>query len=124
VNRLLLLIGAVCGFLAVAFGAFGAHALRDQISPEMLAIYQTAVQYQMIHALALLFVAANYGKLHKWIGPLFVAGIVIFSGSLYALSLTGTRTLGAITPIGGLCFLGGWLLLIVSALKMSPTEEN
>lgn len=118
-DRTFLLIGALAGFLAVAFGAFGAHALRSRLSPEMLAVFETGVRYQMYHALALLIVAAAAARFGGWMmiaaGWLFTAGIVVFSGSLYALALTGVTTLGAITPIGGLAFLGGWALLAIAA---------
>ena len=109
------LLGALLAFLAVAAGAFGAHAIRGRLAPELLDTFETAARYQMYHALALL-AAAWVGE--RWPGPaslaagwLFVAGIVLFSGSLYLLSLTGTRWLGAITPFGGLAFLVGWLAL-------------
>ena len=114
-DRMFLLIGALAGFLAVAFGAFGAHALRTRLSPDMLAVFETGVRYQMYHALALLLVAAAAARFGGWMvtaaGWFFTAGIVLFSGSLYALALTGVTTLGAITPIGGLAFLIGWALL-------------
>ena len=108
----------VLGFLAVAFGAFGAHALKDRLTPESLAIFQTGVQYQMAHALALLGLAALSDRIQfPAVGRLFVTGVIIFSGSLYLLALTGDRWLGAITPFGGLCFLAGWALIAVGAMK-------
>lgn len=117
-----LLIGALAGFLAVALGAFGAHALRERLSPEMLAVFETGVRYQMYHALAILFVALLMPRMGGWLvvsaGWLFTAGIVLFSGSLYALALTGVTTLGAITPIGGLAFLAGWACLAVAAAML------
>jgi uncharacterized membrane protein YgdD (TMEM256/DUF423 family) len=120
VDKTFLLIGSLAGFLAVAFGAFGAHALRGRLSPEMLAVFETAVRYQMYHALAILAVGLMLGRSGGWLfstaGWLFTAGIVLFSGSLYALALTGTTILGAITPLGGLAFLAGWACLIVAAL--------
>jgi uncharacterized membrane protein YgdD (TMEM256/DUF423 family) len=121
-DRNFLLIGAVAGFLAVAFGAFGAHWLRRSLSPEMLAVFETAVRYQMYHALALLLTAAAIGRIGDArllvaAGWCFTAGIVIFSGSLYALALSGVTILGAITPIGGLAFLLGWGCLIVFGLR-------
>jgi len=121
-DRNFLLIGALAGFLAVAFGAFGAHWLRRSLSPEMLAVFETAVRYQMYHALALLLTAAAIGRigdvrLLAVAGWCFTAGIVLFSGSLYALALTGVTILGAITPLGGLAFLLGWGCLIVFALR-------
>jgi uncharacterized membrane protein YgdD (TMEM256/DUF423 family) len=108
-------IGAVSACIAVAAGAFGAHALRDLVSADRLAIWESAARYQMYHALGLLVVA--YLAAQKTAGParltgwLFVAGTLLFSGSLYALTLTGITWLGAITPLGGLAFLAGWLIL-------------
>ena len=116
-DRTFLLIGAAAGFLGVAFGAFGAHALRERLSSEMLGVFETGVRYQMYHALAILLVATLLARTGGWLvglaGWLFVAGIVIFSGSLYALALTGTRAFGAITPIGGLALLAGWACLVL-----------
>ena len=118
-NRTFLLVGSIAGFLGVAFGAFGAHGLRGRLSPEMLAVFETGVRYQMYHALAILIVAAAMARLDGWLlnaaGWAFTAGIVLFSGSLYLLALTGITTLGAITPIGGLAFLAGWLFLVIAA---------
>jgi uncharacterized membrane protein YgdD (TMEM256/DUF423 family) len=121
-DRDFLLVGAVAAFLGVGFGAFGAHGLRGRLSPEMLAVFETAVRYQMYHALALLLTAAAIGRLGDArllviAGWSFAAGILLFSGSLYALALTGVTTLGAITPLGGLAFLIGWGALIVFALR-------
>jgi uncharacterized membrane protein YgdD (TMEM256/DUF423 family) len=114
-----LLLGALAAFIGVALGAFGAHGLRSRLSPEMLAVFETGVRYQMYHALALLLVAAITPTLGGWLvmtaGWLFVAGIVLFSGSLYLLALTGVTMLGAITPLGGLAFLAGWACLAVAA---------
>ena len=119
-NKTFLLIGALFAFLGVAFGAFGAHGLRSRLSPEMLAVFETAVRYQMYHALALLLVglmmAPMGGPMIRTAGWAFAIGIVLFSGSLYALALTGTTTFGAITPIGGLAFLVGWGCLIIAGL--------
>jgi uncharacterized membrane protein YgdD (TMEM256/DUF423 family) len=114
------LIGAIFGFLGVAFGAFGAHALKRRLSPEMLAAFETGVRYQMYHTLALLLVAAAMGRIGpvpflSFSGWFFVAGIILFSGSLYLLALTGARFFGAITPIGGVLFLIGWAILAVFA---------
>jgi uncharacterized membrane protein YgdD (TMEM256/DUF423 family) len=114
-DRLFATLGAVSGLLAVAAGAFGAHALRARLSAELLAAFETGARYQLYHALALLFVA---WAATRWPGPpvraagwLFVAGTVIFSGSLYVLALTGARGVGAATPVGGLAFLAGWASL-------------
>lgn len=114
-DRIFLLLGSVAGLLAVAVGAFGAHALRGRLGGDMLNTFEIGARYHMYHALALLAVA---WVASRWPGPaasaagwLFVAGIVLFSGSLYLLALTGHRWLGAVTPLGGLCFLGGWLAL-------------
>jgi uncharacterized membrane protein YgdD (TMEM256/DUF423 family) len=121
-DRTFVLIGALAGFVGVLLGAFGAHGLRNRLSVEMLAVFETGVRYQMYHAFAILFVAAMAARFDGWLvrgaGWLFTAGIVIFSGSLYALAMTGVTTLGAITPIGGLAFLAGWALLIVAALSI------
>lgn len=120
-DRTFMLIGSVLGFLGVAFGAFGAHALKTRLSQEMLAVFETGVRYQMYHAFAVLLVAAAIGhfgnaRLLVAAGWFFFAGVVLFSGSLYALTLTGTGILGAITPIGGLLFLIGWGCLAVFAV--------
>ena len=119
-DRTFLLAGAVAGIVAVAFGAFGAHGLRGRLSPDMLAVFETGVRYHMYHALALLLTAAMAQRLDSRAivaaGWSFVAGIVLFSGSLYLLAVTGVTILGAITPIGGVAFLAGWVLLAVSAL--------
>jgi len=106
-------LGALAAFVAVAAGAFGAHGLRSRLAPDMLAIFETAVRYQMYHALGMFIVAI---AAPKWpatatAGWCFLIGILVFCGSLYALSLTGARWLGAITPLGGLAFLAGWLVL-------------
>jgi uncharacterized membrane protein YgdD (TMEM256/DUF423 family) len=106
------LLGAGFAFLAVTLGAFGSHSLKAVLAPDMLAVFETGVRYQMYHALALFAVgwaAHQYPQASFHVaGWLFVAGIVLFSGSLYVLALSGVRWLGAITPLGGLCFLAGW----------------
>jgi uncharacterized membrane protein YgdD (TMEM256/DUF423 family) len=114
-ERVFIVCGALSAFVAVAAGAFGAHALRARLGPELLAVFETAARYQMYHALALIAVA---WAISRWGTPqlraagwLFLAGTILFSGSLYLLALTGVRGLGAVTPFGGLCFLAGWLLL-------------
>ena len=118
-NRTFWVMGCAFAFLAVAAGAFGAHALRARLGPELLAVWETGARYQMYHALALLAVAMAAGRAPGggWAAAawLFAAGIVLFSGSLYLLAFTGIRWLGAITPLGGLCFLGGWIALALAA---------
>jgi uncharacterized membrane protein YgdD (TMEM256/DUF423 family) len=120
-DRLFFGLGALSAFLAVAAGAFGAHALRVRLAPDLLAVFETAARYQMYHALGLVAVAwaaARWpGGLVEWAGWLFVAGTVLFSGSLYGLALTGVRWLGAITPLGGVAFLAGWLCLALAARR-------
>lgn len=120
-DKLFFTIGCVFGFLGVALGAFAAHALKARIAPELLAAFETGVRYQLVHALALLAVAWAHtqwpGRVLSAGGWLFVAGTVFFSGSLYALSLTGALALGAITPIGGVAFLAGWLCLALAAWR-------
>lgn len=114
-QRWALLVAAVAGFLAVALGAFAAHGLRDVLSAEYLTVFQTGVHYQMVHALALLAVGmllqkspARSLRIAAWS---FTLGILLFSGSLYALTLSGVRSLGMITPFGGVAFLVGWAAL-------------
>jgi uncharacterized membrane protein YgdD (TMEM256/DUF423 family) len=129
-DRAFALAGAVSAFFAVAAGAFGAHALRSRLAPDLLAIFETGARYQMYHALALLAVA---WAVTRWPAPpggpggptdairiagwLFIGGTVLFSGSLYVMSLTGARWLGVITPVGGLLFLGGWTALAIGIAK-------
>ncbi|GHH97977.1 DUF423 domain-containing protein [Neobacillus kokaensis] len=117
-----IVIGAINAFLAVALGAFGAHGLKDKLDAHYLEIWKTGVQYQMFHATGILVIALLLGKaasssLFSWSGWLMLVGIILFSGSLYVLSLTKIGPLGAITPIGGVCFLAAWILMIVGALK-------
>ena len=125
-DRTFLFVGAVAGFVGVALGAFGAHGLRTRLSAEMLAVFETGVRYQMYHALAILIVALAAARLDGWLiraaGWLFTVGIVLFSGSLYALALSGVTILGAVTPIGGLAFLGGWGCLALAALVLAGTS--
>ena len=115
-----MLVGAVTAFIGVGFGAFGAHGLKGRISPEMLLVFETGARYQMYHAFAILLTALALARFDGWLlrtaGWLFTAGIVLFSGSLYALALTGVTVLGAITPIGGLAFLAGWVCFIIAVL--------
>lgn len=112
---------AVLGFLGVALGAFGAHGLKTKISAEMLAVYETGVRYQMYHVAALLFIVclAQSSKIQNLSlsASFFLAGIVIFSGSLYILVFSGVKAWGAVTPVGGLCLLAGWTLLFFKLLK-------
>ncbi len=125
-SQFFLAASAASGFLAVALGAFGAHALKSRLSLEMLSVYETAVQYHFYHTLALLGVALLLGGgmqhglsqgLLKASAVLFVVGLFLFSGSLYALALSGVKVLGAITPLGGLCFLAAWACLFVAGAK-------
>ena len=123
-DRTFLLAGAVAGLIAVGFGAFGAHGLRGRLTPEMLAVFETGVRYHMYHALALLLTAALTSRApgtadtaFRAAGWLFITGIVLFSGSLYLLAVTGVTVLGAITPIGGVAFLAGWAALAIAAFS-------
>ncbi|MBD8013246.1 DUF423 domain-containing protein [Microbacterium sp. APC 3898] len=122
--KFFLIAGAVNALLSVAFGAFGAHLLEGRVADKYLDTWQTAVQYQMFHAVGLMVIAilmssSLLGPLSSlnWAGYLMLAGIVIFSGSLYVLSLTGISILGAITPIGGVAFIAAWVMIIVAAVK-------
>ena len=119
-ERTFILIAALAGFVGVALGAFGAHGLRGRLTPEMLAVFETGVRYQLVHAVALLAVAALMDRLSGWLivtaGWLFLSGMVLFSGSLYLLALTGVTILGAITPLGGLAFLAGWACLAFAVI--------
>lgn len=120
--RVLLLLVALFGFTGVGLGAFAAHGLKGQLSAEYLAVFQTGVHYQMLHALALLGLAALWqrlgGRLLTAAGVCFCVGILLFSGSLYALTLTGISALGMITPVGGLMFLAGWFCLGLAAWRL------
>ena len=119
--RLFLLFGAGYGLLGVAFGAFGAHALRARLAPDLLAVFHTGVEYQFYHAFALLAVGVlllvKPAPALPVAGWCFALGVLLFSGSLYALALSGTRWLGAITPLGGLLFLAGWGALFWGVLR-------
>lgn len=126
--QLLLRAGAVLALLGVVLGAFGAHALKATMSAEMLAIYQTGVQYHLIHALGIVLIAIVTATQPTWkrllpAGWLMVAGVLLFSGSLYLLAATGVRALGAITPLGGLCFIVAWGLLVFAPVRI-PTREQ
>ena len=112
-------LAAGLGFVGVLLGAFGAHGLRERVTPELLEVWKTGVLYHLVHAVALVGVAVA-GERIGWrraVVALFVVGIVLFSGSLYALTLTGQRWWGAVTPLGGVAFLGGWVALAVSARR-------
>jgi uncharacterized membrane protein YgdD (TMEM256/DUF423 family) len=120
-DRVLYLCAGVAGFTGVALGAFAAHGLKASLAPEMLAAFETGVRYQMYHVFALFAAAWGWArwqrKAFSAAGILFVIGIVIFSGSLYLLALTNTRSLGMVTPLGGLAFLAGWFCLIAGAWR-------
>ncbi|MEX0721556.1 MAG: DUF423 domain-containing protein [Balneolaceae bacterium] len=121
--KIIIAIAAFLLAIAVAAGAFGAHALRNTLSPERLETWQTAVQYHVWHALGLFLLAliANQFQVNVlWPASLLLAGILIFSGSLYVLCLTDKSWLGAITPIGGIAFISGWFLLGIQILKHQP----
>jgi uncharacterized membrane protein YgdD (TMEM256/DUF423 family) len=124
VDRVFIALGALSGCLAVAAGAFAAHALRARLGPEMVDVFQTGATYQMYHALALVAVGMLMARFSSdgsaWLtasGWLFLAGSILFSGSLYLLALSGTTWLGAITPLGGVAFLLAWLALAVGVLS-------
>ena len=121
--KIFLALGSIGMLLAVALGAFGAHTLKQTLAPELMATYETAVNYHFIHALGLLAVGllalhlpASSGTL-RWAGILMAAGLLLFSGSLYALSLSGIRGLGVLTPVGGVALLAAWLLLAVAVVR-------
>jgi uncharacterized membrane protein YgdD (TMEM256/DUF423 family) len=121
------MIGAVLGGLGVCIGAFGAHALQDRLSEYSLGIFETAVQYHFYHALALiaygLFSERHEATAPSWPAVAFISGVIVFSGSLYALALTDIKILGAITPIGGLAFIVGWVGFAVAAAK-GPSDQS
>ena len=123
-ERTFFVLGAVSGFLAVAIGAFAAHGLKGKLPPDLFEVFEVGARYHMYHALALVgaawAVARWPGTPATAAGWLFVAGTVLFSGSLYALALSGVRSLGAITPLGGVCFLAGWVALAWAALHAQP----
>lgn len=117
----LIILGSIMMFLAVALGAFGAHALKRKLSADMIKIYETGVQYHLIHGLGLIIMGLLADRLEQTslvllAGWLLFAGIILFSGSLYVLSITGVRKLGAITPLGGVAFLAGWVTLLIAAI--------
>lgn len=119
-----LVAGSLSGLFAVVFGAFGAHALKARLSVESLAAFQTGVQYQMFHALALMLTGLLLMQFRDsasldWAARLFLAGIVLFSGSIYLLTLTDMRWPGPVTPLGGLCFIAGWAMLANAAYRLT-----
>lgn len=123
--KVFLILGAVNALLAVMLGAFGAHVLRARLSADLMAVYQTGIHYHLFHALGLLVVGLLATQLPtsvplKWSGGLMLAGIVLFSGSLYVLSISGQRWLGAITPLGGVAFILAWALFVIAVLKARP----
>lgn len=123
-SKLILMTASILLTLAVAIGAFGAHGLKAQLSTEMMQIYKTGVEYHFYHALGLLFIgvlSVSYPSgLLNWSAILLVIGIFLFSGSLYVLAISGIKWLGAITPLGGLSFIAGWVLLFVAVWKKIP----
>lgn len=127
-SRLFLCAGAISGFLSVALGAFAAHALKTSLSTYSLNVFDTATQYHMVHSIALLLVSillrfSSQSKLLIFSGYAFLSGIIVFSGSLYALAISKISILGAITPIGGLAFLTGWALLFIYALRSTHSSS-
>jgi uncharacterized membrane protein YgdD (TMEM256/DUF423 family) len=126
-HRTYLILGSLFAGIAVMLGAFGAHGLKKLVAPETVATFQTGVQYQMYHAFALLIIGILYERLPhallQWAGILFISGIVLFSGSLYLLvalkaaQKTGLGPVGIITPVGGLLFIAGWVLVVMALLK-------
>ena len=123
ISRQALSLAVINGFLVVTFGAFGTHVLEEKISADMLDVFNTGIQYHMFHVAALIatallgLVSEKPGKLF-WCNALFLAGIILFSGSLYVLALTGITWLGMITPVGGVAFLGGWVLLFIEIISV------
>jgi len=126
-NQTILISGAVFMALGVLLGAFGAHALKNILSPEMLAVYKTGVEYQFYHALGLLLIGLIgfhiKSKYLSWAGLFITIGIILFSGSLYVLTLSGIKAIGAITPVGGLSFVAGWASLLIGILKQKYAFE-
>ena len=127
-SNLLIGLGALSAFFSVAAGAFGAHALKQSLSADMLAVYHTAVDYQFFHSLGLIAIGSIHRisprRYHAATAWVMLAGILIFSGSLYTLSITGIRWLGMITPIGGICLLAAWLMLALSHLVGTQNRED
>jgi uncharacterized membrane protein YgdD (TMEM256/DUF423 family) len=127
-NRILIAAGAAGAALSVILGAFGAHTLKSRLPPEILAIFQTGVQYQFYHSLGLILIGViaritRPSTILNASGGLMLAGILLFSGSLYVICLTGLRGFGLVTPVGGAAFILAWLLLLVDTLKSGPSNE-
>ncbi|MEY8744679.1 DUF423 domain-containing protein [Bacillales bacterium AN1005] len=127
-QRKWMMLGAILTMLSVAIGAFGAHIVKEHIDAKALATYETGVQYHMIHAVALLIVGLTAGQLGesaklRWSARLLLIGIIVFSGSLYVLSTTGIKILGAITPIGGVAFIAGWLLFALDVWQRGKGQS-
>jgi uncharacterized membrane protein YgdD (TMEM256/DUF423 family) len=127
-SNLLIGLGALSAFISVAAGAFGAHALKQLLGTDMLAVYQTAVDYQFFHSIGLLIIGTlqkvSPRRCHGLAAWTMLAGIIIFSGSLYTLSTTGIKWLGMITPIGGVCFLAAWLIIALCYLSGSRDKDG
>ncbi|MBU9709045.1 DUF423 domain-containing protein [Paenibacillus sp. AK121] len=126
-QRRWIMVGSIMMMLAVAIGAFGAHIVKARIDADALVIYETGVKYHMIHAVGLLIIALAAGQWGpstrlRWAARLLFTGIILFSGSLYVLSLTGIRVLGAITPLGGVCFIAGWIFLAWAAAGLKKED--
>jgi uncharacterized membrane protein YgdD (TMEM256/DUF423 family) len=121
-KKLWIIISAISGFTAVAIGAFGAHGLREKLSEQMLEVYKTGVLYQLIHTPVLLALSLNTVLKAKLPSIFFLLGIILFSFSLYLYSTSGNKTFAMITPVGGFCFLIGWLLVIYEAIKMKSSN--
>ena len=121
-SKYFIFAGSISAFLAVALGAFGAHTLKSKLTQDMMEVYQTGVQYHLIHALGLILIGiiAHWlvdSSLINWAGGMILGGTIVFSGSLYLLSITEIRAFGAVTPIGGLAFLAGWILLAYATFR-------
>ncbi|MDH5517867.1 MAG: DUF423 domain-containing protein [Gammaproteobacteria bacterium] len=120
-SRNLIMLGSLGGLLSIVLGAFGAHAVKAWLATDLMAVYQTAVSYQMYHSLGLILIGLIYhhhqSRLIKSAGWLMLSGMIIFSGSLYLLSLAGIRWLGMITPVGGICLIIAWLFLLMGISK-------
>jgi len=123
-SRKFLVVASVFGFTGVALGAFAAHTLKSTISSDMLSVFDTGVRYQMYHTFALFvvswFLHVQENRKLTMAAWLFVAGVILFSGSLYVLAMTSIESFGFVTPVGGLCFLGGWCLAVLGFLQENP----